>query len=76
MGTPQGFFFPAMLLNDKGNQKSDEYNEVIRVATIKWAMAEQLKNPSPGFEDVIRTHFRFRLSLCLVIHFHQESSAP
>ena len=25
--------------------------------TVEWAMIDQLKNPKPGFEDVIRYHF-------------------
>lgn len=29
----------------------------VRVNNIKHAMVAQLQNPSPGFEDVIRTHF-------------------
>jgi baculoviral IAP repeat-containing protein 6 len=43
-----------------GIQHSREYNEVIRVATMKWAMLEQLKKPSPGFEEVITTHFKLK----------------
>src|SRR5690348_5753370 len=27
---------------------------------MQWAMIEQLRNPSPGFEDVIKTHFRVK----------------
>jgi ubiquitin-protein ligase len=43
-----------------GKQENMQYNEVIRVATIRWAMTEQLRNPSPGFEDVIKTHFKLK----------------
>lgn len=45
MGTPQG---------DESNRK---YNEVIRVATVEFAMLGQLRNPPAGFEEVVRTHF-------------------
>ena len=31
-----------------GDQHSREYNEVIRVATVRWAILEQLKKPSAG----------------------------
>lgn len=34
--------------------------QVIREATTKWAMIDQLKNPPPEFADIIRTHFRLR----------------
>lgn len=45
---------------DAGNDHSREYNEVIRVGTVRWAMVEQLRNPSPGFDEVIRTHFKIK----------------
>jgi len=43
-----------------GIQHSREYNENIRAATMKWAMLEQLKRPSPGFEEVIKNHFKIK----------------
>eukprot|EP01105_Mastigella_eilhardi_P017325 TRINITY_DN3984_c0_g1_i2.p2 TRINITY_DN3984_c0_g1~~TRINITY_DN3984_c0_g1_i2.p2 ORF type:complete len:124 (-),score=39.89 TRINITY_DN3984_c0_g1_i2:80-451(-) len=45
IGTPQG---------DKNNR---QYNEVIRCGTVEHAITGQLRNPSPGFEEVIRRHF-------------------
>lgn len=36
-----------------GNQSSREYNSNICQATVKWAMLEQLRNPSPCFKEVI-----------------------
>lgn len=33
---------------------------MIREATIKWAMIEQLARPPPEFADVIKTHFKLR----------------
>ena len=27
---------------------------------VRWAMVDILRNPPPGFEDVIRTHFRIK----------------
>jgi baculoviral IAP repeat-containing protein 6 len=53
MGTPQG------------TKASNEYNEVIRQGTAKWAILEQLRNPSPGFEEVIKTHFRLKKDIVL-----------
>jgi len=34
--------------------------QVIREATIKWAMIDQLQKPPAAFADVIKTHFRLR----------------
>ena len=33
------------------------YANIVRYGTIKYAIIEQLKNPTPGFEDVIRRNF-------------------
>ncbi|KAG5670331.1 hypothetical protein PVAND_000606 [Polypedilum vanderplanki] len=40
-----------------GNHSSREYNSNIYQACVKWAMLEQIRNPSPCFKDVIYTHF-------------------
>ncbi|XP_059157271.1 baculoviral IAP repeat-containing protein 6-like isoform X2 [Physella acuta] len=40
-----------------GAASSHEYDANIRQATVKWAMLEQLKNPSPCFKEIIQTHF-------------------
>ncbi|XP_035825485.1 baculoviral IAP repeat-containing protein 6 [Aplysia californica] len=40
-----------------GEASSHEYDANIRQATVKWAMLEQLKNPSPCFKEIIHTHF-------------------
>jgi len=48
-----------------GKKESLEYNEVIQLATIRWAMTDQLRNPSPGLEETIRTHFKMKSSLII-----------
>ncbi|XP_036815670.1 baculoviral IAP repeat-containing protein 6 isoform X7 [Oncorhynchus mykiss] len=40
-----------------GTQSSREYDGNIRQASVKWAMLEQLRNPSPCFKEVIHKHF-------------------
>ena len=40
-----------------GQQASKEYDANIRQATVRWAMLEQLRRPSPVFADVIARHF-------------------
>lgn len=34
--------------------------ERLRVATVKWAMVDQLKNPPAGFEDAVAAHFKLK----------------
>ncbi|XP_072565882.1 dual E2 ubiquitin-conjugating enzyme/E3 ubiquitin-protein ligase BIRC6 isoform X5 [Paramormyrops kingsleyae] len=40
-----------------GTQSSREYDGNIRQATVKWAMLEQMRSPSPCFKEVIHKHF-------------------
>ncbi|KAM3606446.1 uncharacterized protein V6R79_016382 [Siganus canaliculatus] len=40
-----------------GTQSSREYDGNIRQASVKWAMLEQIRNPSPCFKEVIHKHF-------------------
>jgi hypothetical protein len=40
-----------------GRLASQNYNDVIRVATARWAILDQLLHPSAGFEQVIERHF-------------------
>eukprot|EP01119_Soliformovum_irregulare_P016152 TRINITY_DN463_c0_g2_i4.p1 TRINITY_DN463_c0_g2~~TRINITY_DN463_c0_g2_i4.p1 ORF type:complete len:834 (-),score=313.83 TRINITY_DN463_c0_g2_i4:9-2510(-) len=40
-----------------GDTENRKYNETIRTATVEISMLGQLKNPSLGFEKVIRNHF-------------------
>ena len=45
MGTPSG------------EAKNEAYSNIVRYSNIKYAMIEQIRNPSPGFEEVIKRHF-------------------
>ncbi|XP_068153762.1 baculoviral IAP repeat-containing protein 6 isoform X3 [Drosophila tropicalis] len=40
-----------------GTNSSREYNSNIYQACVRWAMLEQIRNPSPCFRDVIHKHF-------------------
>ena len=61
---------PYPYFNEPGNEKdyhteekqikSVKYNDHIRLNTMKWAMIDQIKNPSKGFEDIIRKHFALK----------------
>lgn len=37
---------------DAGMRSSREYNAGIQIATVEWAMLDQLRNPSPCFKEV------------------------
>eukprot|EP00020_Sapocribrum_chincoteaguense_P000263 CAMPEP_0170752206 /NCGR_PEP_ID=MMETSP0437-20130122/11849_1 /TAXON_ID=0 /ORGANISM="Sexangularia sp." /LENGTH=1243 /DNA_ID=CAMNT_0011091269 /DNA_START=39 /DNA_END=3769 /DNA_ORIENTATION=- len=44
----------------EGERHSFEYNEDLRLSTIRFAMVGHLRKPPVGFEDVVRTHFRLQ----------------
>jgi hypothetical protein len=52
--------YEADMNTPHGKQQSIEYNEVIQLGTIRWTTTEQLRNPCPGFEEAIRTHFKLK----------------
>lgn len=41
----------------EGEKKNEGYANIVRFANVKFAMLGQLKNPSKGFESVIKRHF-------------------
>jgi hypothetical protein len=41
----------------EGEKKNEGYANIVRYANVKFAMLGQLKNPSRGFESVIKRHF-------------------
>jgi len=61
---PEPYFnepgYESTMNTESGRTQSRQYNENIRMQTVRWAMIDQLKNPSPGFEEVIKTHFRLK----------------
>ena len=46
--------------SNSGNKNSFEYNDKVRMNTLRWAMVEQLRNPPYGFEDFTRRYFIFK----------------
>jgi baculoviral IAP repeat-containing protein 6 len=46
--------------SNSGNKNSFEYNDKVRMNTLRWAMVEQLRNPPYGFEDFTRQYFIFK----------------
>nr|XP_014092668.2 baculoviral IAP repeat-containing protein 6 isoform X3 [Bactrocera oleae] len=61
-----------------GTHSSREYNSNIYQACVRWAMLEQIRNPSPCFKDVIHTHFWLkRNEICAQIeNWIEELSKP
>ncbi|KAL9975428.1 hypothetical protein ACROYT_G012589 [Oculina patagonica] len=45
---------------DEGDTLCKEYNAKLRLHTIRHAMVGQLREPTPGFEEAIRAHFRLQ----------------
>ena len=41
----------------EGEAKNEAYSNIVRYCNIKFAMIEQIKKPSKGFEEVIKRHF-------------------
>ncbi len=41
----------------EGNKKNEGYANIVRYGNVKFAMIDQIENPTPGFEDVIKRHF-------------------
>jgi hypothetical protein len=41
----------------EGEKKNEGYQNIVRYCNIKFAMLEQIKRPSKGFESVIKRHF-------------------
>jgi hypothetical protein len=42
---------------EEGQKKNRAYGNVVRYGNVKYAMLENLRNPPPGFEDIIKRHF-------------------
>ena len=44
----------------EGQNISKLYNNNIQYENIRWAMIDQLNNPPPGYEDVVKNHFKIK----------------
>ena len=43
-----------------GQIASFKYNDNIRLQTMRWGILDQINNPIPGFEDMIKNHFKMK----------------
>ena len=41
----------------EGDKKNEAYSNIVRYSNVKFAMIDAIKNPTPGFETIIRRHF-------------------
>ena len=41
----------------KGDKKSSEYSELLRLETIRWSINDKIKNPITGLEEFTKNHF-------------------
>ena len=68
---PEPYFnepgYEILLGTAKGKRCSQSYNEEVLLQTVVHAMVAQLKKPSSGFEDVIRTHFWIKKKRILTV---------
>ncbi|KAJ8883267.1 hypothetical protein PR048_015109 [Dryococelus australis] len=52
--------FEKSIGTTEGAKLSQAYNENVLLRTVQYAMVEQLRCPSSGFEDVVYTHFALK----------------
>lgn len=52
--------YESTMNTEYGDKQSEEYNHVIKIATLKWAILDMIKNTPAEFEDVIKSHFKLR----------------
>lgn len=45
---------------EEGTKHSQKYNLDLLLATLRFAINEKLQKPPPGFEEVVRRHFRLQ----------------
>lgn len=69
--------YEATMGTPEGDAQSKAYNESRRWATVQHAMVAQIRTPPPGFEGVVREHFRLRDAFirAQVDRWRQESTA-
>ena len=57
--------YEGMMGTPQGDAKNEGYSNIVRLCNVKWAMVDQIKNPSKGFEQVIRRHFYIKRDVVL-----------
>jgi baculoviral IAP repeat-containing protein 6 len=44
----------------RGETVAKAYNEKLMPSTIEWAMIDMIRNPPHGYEEIIKTHFKYK----------------
>ena len=57
--------YERMINTPEGDAYNTAYSNIVRLNNIKYAMIEQIREPSPGFENVIRAHFVMKKEIIL-----------
>ena len=61
----------------EGKTHSATYNAELQLGNVRWAMIDVLRNPPPGFEEVVRGHFRLlrRRIMARALRWVEQASA-
>ena len=57
--------YEHLMGTDQGEKLNNGYANIVRYGTLKYAIIEQLKKPTHGFEDVIRRNFFLKKDMIL-----------
>ena len=49
-----------MDISEEGRRKNIGYSNIVRYATVKYAINEMIHNPPKGFEDTVKLHFAIK----------------
>ena len=52
--------YEADMNTERGLSLSKTYNEKLMPSTIEWAMVDMIRNPPHGYEEIIKTHFKYK----------------
>jgi baculoviral IAP repeat-containing protein 6 len=52
--------YESIMNTESGNNKSFDYSDDRRLHTIIIAMTNNIKNPPPGFENIVKNHFKYK----------------
>ena len=55
-----------MRFTEAGREGSSRYNNTLRLATLRYAVLDQLRSPPVGFEVVTQRHFSFHRKRLLI----------
>lgn len=57
--------YEHLMGTDQGEKLNNGYANIVRYGTLKYAIIEQLRSPTPGFEDIIRRNFFLKKDMIL-----------